>query len=86
MLEVTFLGFILNVHRVWTDLAKVKAVIDQPPPTTITEVRSFLNAAGYMRHFIPHFATLAQPLYALTKGSPKSGTKIDFKPGYEHDF
>ena len=48
-------------------------MLERPPPTTATEVRSFLNAAGYFRHFIQKFAHHASCLYDLTglpKGAP----------------
>ncbi|KAI0992671.1 hypothetical protein K3495_g15514 [Podosphaera aphanis] len=60
--EGTFLGFKINVDGIKADPAKVEAIRGRPPPTTATEVRSFLNAAGYLRRLIDHFSTKAGPL------------------------
>ncbi|XP_035296978.1 protein NYNRIN-like isoform X3 [Cricetulus griseus] len=38
-----------------------------PTPTTLRQVREFLGTAGFCRLWIPGFATLAAPLYPLTK-------------------
>ena len=38
-----------------------------PIPTTSKQVREFLGIAGFCRLWIPSFATLAAPLYPLTK-------------------
>lgn len=76
MERVTFLGFIIDRHGHRTDPDKVAAIRNRPDPSNITEIRSFLNAAGYFRHFIKDFSTLAAPLYDLTKGSPKPGSAV----------
>lgn len=66
--RITFLGFIIDENGLHADPSKVTAVMDRPMPKTVTELRSFLNAAGYLRHFIPGFAATAAPLYSLTGG------------------
>jgi hypothetical protein len=35
-------------------------------PAITTEVRAFVNAAGYLRHLISQYAELANPLTELT--------------------
>lgn len=77
--SVVFLGFIINKHGQRTDPAKVAAIKERADPTNITEIRSFLNAAGYFRHFIKDFSAIASPLYDLTKNSPKPGSPITMK-------
>lgn len=84
--EVIFLGFVIDRTGIKPDPAKVDAVRRRELPTTVTDIRSFLNAAGYMRQFIPHFATLASPLYELTKGSPRPGTGITISDPHRKAF
>ncbi|KAI3768984.1 hypothetical protein L6452_00080 [Arctium lappa] len=41
------------------------------PPTSPTEIRSFLGLAGYYRRFIPDFSKTATPLTSLTRKNVK---------------
>ena len=47
------------------DPAKVKAILEWPTPTSVTEVRSFLGLAGYYRRFVLNFSKIAQSLTNL---------------------
>ena len=67
--RITFLGFIIDRNGIHVDPNKVTAVLERPLPTTSTEVRSFLNAAGYLRHFVAGLAAAAASLYTLTGGA-----------------
>ena len=49
------------------DPSLLAAIRDIPPPTTATEVRSFLVLAGYYRRHAKGFAAIAAPLFALTR-------------------
>jgi hypothetical protein len=42
-----FLGFVISINGVTADSLKVAAIRDRPMPGTTTEVRAFVNAAGY---------------------------------------
>ena len=69
--EVEFLGHIVGRTGLRMMEDKVKAVIDWPPPTKATEVRSFLGTIGYYRKFIKNFSGIAAPLTELTKDTVK---------------
>ena len=49
------------------DPKKVEAVVHWPRSTNVTEIRSFLELAGYYRKFIKEFSRIAAPLTKLTK-------------------
>lgn len=84
--SATFLGFIVSNNGISADSRKVQAISERPLPSTITELRSFLNASGYLRQFIAGFAEKATPLYDLTKGSPKPGTVIKLVEQHQEAF
>ncbi|KAJ8416248.1 hypothetical protein AAFF_G00382700 [Aldrovandia affinis] len=63
--ETAFLGHVVSADGVATDLAKIAAVRDWPPPTNIRDLRSFLGLASYYRRYVQDFATIARPLHRL---------------------
>ena len=73
-MEGRFLSFFISYVGVRSDLAKIFTILERLLPTTTTEIRSFLNAAGYFRYFIERFAYYASSLYDLI-GLPK-GSRV----------
>jgi hypothetical protein len=52
------------------DPGKVRDVLDWKPPTSITQVRSFLGLAGYYWRFILNFLKISKPITEqLKKGN-----------------
>ena len=77
MKELKFLGFIVSGDSVHTDPKKTQAVRDWPVPTTATALRGFLGLANYFTSFIPGYATMATPLFALTGGPKKANLELN---------
>ena len=65
--SVEFLGHIVTREGVRTDPGKIEKVRNWPTPEAVGEVRGFLGFCGYYRRFAQDFATIARPLYSLTK-------------------
>ncbi|KAJ8405274.1 hypothetical protein AAFF_G00322650 [Aldrovandia affinis] len=64
--ETAFLGHVVSAGSVVTDPAKITAVRDWPPPTNVSDLRSFLGLASYYRRYVQDFVTIARPLHHLT--------------------
>ena len=66
--EVNFLGFnISTTHGIRPGAAKIKAVQDWQPPTTLTAIKQFIGLASFFRKCIKNFAQIASPLTKLTR-------------------
>ena len=51
--------------RIATGSEEVQAVLDFPRPVDGAGVRRFLGLVGYYRRFIPHFSSVAAPLFKI---------------------
>lgn len=70
--DANYLGFTVGRGCVRPQTPKVEAITTWPRPNTKRQVRTFLGLVGYYRQFIPEFASLAAPLFELTKTNRKS--------------
>jgi Reverse transcriptase (RNA-dependent DNA polymerase) len=66
--RVKYPGHIVSPVKLAIDHSKTDAVRDARPPSTRTEVRSFLGLCGVYRRFIPSYSKIASPLTKLLRG------------------
>jgi hypothetical protein len=63
---VEYLGHVILLKGIATDLKKVETVQNWPTPTTLKDVQSFLGLCNYYRRFIQDYSKIAAPLTDLT--------------------
>lgn len=65
--ELLYLGHIVSGTTVKMNPEKVRAVAEQPAPRNLKGIRAFLGLTSYYRRFVPHYASIAQPLNLLLR-------------------
>ena len=76
--RVKYLGYIIKSGRLEIDTAHVKSLREAKPPTTKTELRSFLGVCNVYRLFVKSYAMIVAPLTDLLKeGSPDPLNELD---------
>ena len=68
---MAFLGHVVSKVGIQVDPKKIEVITEWPRPTIVTEVRSFLDLAGYYRRFVKDFSKIAAPLTRLTQKNVK---------------
>ena len=63
--ELDFLGHHINEHGVTPLSEKVQALRDFPQPQSLHQLRRFMGLVNFYHRFLPHAATLMQPLHTL---------------------
>jgi hypothetical protein len=81
--EVTFLGHVISLEGITVDPSKVRDVLDWKPPTSVTQVHSFLGLAGYYRWFILNFSKILKPITELLKKGNKYGWSQDYDEAFK---
>jgi hypothetical protein len=69
--EIKLLGHTISQAGIAVDPDKVQEVMNWKLPMTISQIRSFLELAGYYRRFIPDFYRIAKPITELLKKEAK---------------
>jgi hypothetical protein len=82
--EVSFLGHVVSPEGIAVDLGKVKEVLEWKPPTTVSEVQSFLGLGGYYRRFILNFSKIVKPITELLKKGNKYLWSETCDEAFEH--
>ncbi|KAK7091479.1 hypothetical protein V1264_009152 [Littorina saxatilis] len=64
--SVEYLGHTISAEGI-SKRSKVEAVLKMPAPTDVSSLKSFLGSVQFYGKFIPNLASMAEPLYRLTK-------------------
>jgi hypothetical protein len=64
---VSYLGHVITEKGVLPDPRKVSTIENDPIPTNVKQLKSYLGMTNYYRKFIPKFSRIAAPLHALLK-------------------
>lgn len=65
--EVEYLGHRVDAQGLHPVEKKVKAVMDAPTPTNVTELKAYLGLLNYYNKFLPNLVTLLAPLHELLR-------------------
>ena len=76
------LGFLVSKKGIEVDLAKAKAIIDMPPPTSLKELRSLQGRMQSIRRFISNLAMRCEPFNHLLR----KGVKFEWGPECQQSF
>ena len=76
------LGFLVSKKGIEMDLAKVKAIIDISPPTTLKELHSLQGRMQSIRRFISNLAMRCEPFNHLLR----KGVKFEWGPECQQSF
>jgi hypothetical protein len=71
MKQVAFLGHIISKGGISVDPSKVQDVLSWNAPTSVCDIRSFLEFAGYYRMFIEGFSKISKPMTELFEKDKK---------------
>ena len=71
VLEVEFLGYIVNGTGISVSGETMQAIRDWEVPKNLRSVRAFIGFANFYRRFIRNFSSIVQPITDLTKKDVK---------------
>ncbi|XP_062387122.1 uncharacterized protein K02A2.6-like [Sardina pilchardus] len=63
--SLEYLGHVIDAHGLHKSPEKVRAIVEAPAPTNVSQLRSFLGLINYYSRFIPNLSSILSPLNAL---------------------
>lgn len=65
--SIKFLGLVITTDGIKMDLAKLKAIENQPVPKNVKEIYRFVGFINFYKRFIKNFGSIIMPLTHLMK-------------------
>jgi hypothetical protein len=81
--KVAFLEHVVSAGGLSVDPGKVKDVLNWIPPTTTSEIQSFLGLAGYYRRLIKDFSKIAKPIEKLLEKNKAFEWTVECQASFE---
>ena len=78
-----FLGFLVHQHGIQVDPAKIKAIRELSPPTSLRQLQSLMGRLNYIRRFIPDLSTKVLPMTKLLQKSSRFEWNDDCHAAFE---
>ena len=69
--KLEFFGYVFGEDGLSIDPKKCEVIKSSPPPTNVSEVRSFLAMTNYVSRCISNYSTITEPLRQLIKKDVK---------------
>ena len=66
-MELDFCGYRIDSKGLHKTQEKIRAIVEAPKPTNLTELHSFLGMVNYYHRFLPNLATTLAPMDALVQ-------------------
>lgn len=67
--QVEFLGFVIDAEGIHPAPSKVASIVNTPEPKNVRELQAFLGLYNFYERFVPHKATILEPLHRLLETS-----------------
>ena len=74
--QVKVLGVIFSGTGKRIDPAKIQAISTFPAIDTLKKTQSFLGMCAFISSFIPHYSTVAQPIFSMLKDQKSKNFKV----------
>ncbi|CAF1299994.1 unnamed protein product [Didymodactylos carnosus] len=77
--KINYLGHTITETTVTPMNDRIKTILEIKEPRTLVQANKFIGALSWYRKFLPHFATVAAPIHAVTNLTKANKHKFKWK-------